>query len=42
MKTARSNHRNWVKTAFAGLLDEGEAALARAGAFLRAHFQPAL
>jgi hypothetical protein len=27
---------------FAGLLDEGEAALARAGVFLQAHFEPAL
>jgi acetyl esterase/lipase len=31
-----------VFQAFAGLLDEGEVAVARAGAFLRAHFEPAL
>jgi len=30
------------ESAFAGLLDEGEAALARAGAFLRARFEPTL
>ena len=31
-----------VFQSFAGLLDEGEVALARAGAFLRAQFEPAL
>jgi epsilon-lactone hydrolase len=31
-----------VFQAFAALLDEGDAALARAGAFLQAHFEPAL
>ena len=31
-----------VFQAFAGLLDESEVALARAGAFLQAHFEPAL
>jgi acetyl esterase/lipase len=31
-----------VLQAVAGLLEEGDAALARAGAFVRAHFEPAL
>jgi acetyl esterase/lipase len=31
-----------VFQSFAGLLDEGAAALARAGGFLQAHFEPAL